>query len=72
MALVGPPRHYENEVPPRLFSRQCLEEGRPDIPHLDAAEGGGASEVLSPPLARGGRCARVQTQLQPVDEIVAH
>jgi hypothetical protein len=41
-----------------------------DIPQLDAAEGSGASEVLGPPLARGGICACVQPQLQPADETV--
>src|SRR5215213_9860779 len=25
MALAGPPRSYEKELPPRLFSHQCLE-----------------------------------------------
>jgi hypothetical protein len=27
MTPAGPPRRHENEVPPRLFSRRCLEEG---------------------------------------------
>jgi hypothetical protein len=26
MANAGPPRSHENELPPRLFSHQCLEE----------------------------------------------
>jgi hypothetical protein len=26
MALGGPPRSHENELPPRLFSHQCVEE----------------------------------------------
>jgi hypothetical protein len=25
MALGGPPRSHENELPPRLFSHQCME-----------------------------------------------
>src|SRR5215217_2119883 len=25
MALAGPPRSYEKELPPRLFSHQCVE-----------------------------------------------
>jgi hypothetical protein len=26
MALAGPPRRYENELPPRPFSHQCVEK----------------------------------------------
>src|ERR687889_872200 len=45
---------------------------RPDIFHLDAAEGGSASEVLRPPLTRGWRCARIQPLLQPGDSTAEH
>src|SRR5215207_466151 len=38
-----------------------------NIFHLDAAEGGSASEVVRPPLTRGGRCACIQPLLQPLD-----
>lgn len=33
MALAGPPRSHENELPPRLFSRQCLEVWFSEAPH---------------------------------------
>src|SRR5215212_4883574 len=33
MALAGPPRSYEKELPPRLFSHQCLEEKFCELRH---------------------------------------
>src|SRR5215211_5782426 len=31
MALGGPPRSYKKELPPRLFSHQCLEGGFSEV-----------------------------------------
>jgi hypothetical protein len=60
------------EVLPQPLLLKPGMHSRPDTSHLDAAEGGGTSEVLCPPLARRGRCMCVQPQLQPVDETVEH
>src|ERR671921_1528262 len=42
MALGGPPRSYENELPQRLFSRQCVEGGM-----LRSSQRVGSSEKLA-------------------------
>src|SRR5215217_1475666 len=46
MARGGPPRSHENELPPRLFSRQCVEGELCELLRLDegsAAKGGPGS-----------------------------
>src|SRR5215207_4138929 len=55
------------EVLSQLLFLEPGMHSRPDIFHLDAAEGGSASEVFRPPLTRGWRCARIQPLLQPGD-----